>query len=139
MNKNEEIVDAADPNATYITLAGGDLVQLVQESGAQVSYKICQFYVKEFVNVNFLHNVSMHFRFKKFMSLMTREICKKLPTLTLKLKTPYLQLQLFKFHLDKMKIPPLNSMTMLEVSSKFSLVLSTLRFSNYSSSPTKHN
>lgn len=38
MNKNEEIVDAADPNATYITLAGGDLVQLVQESGAQVSY-----------------------------------------------------------------------------------------------------
>lgn len=36
----------------------------------------------------------------------------------LKLKTPYLQLQLFKFHLDKMKIPPLNSMTMPEVSSK---------------------
>ena len=39
MNKNEEIVDAADPNATYITLAGGDLVQLVQESGAQVRFK----------------------------------------------------------------------------------------------------
>ena len=47
MNKNEEIVDAADPNATYITLAGGDLVQLVQESGAQVSYNIFQFYVTE--------------------------------------------------------------------------------------------
>ena len=112
MNKNEEIVDAADPNATYITLAGGDLVQLVQESGAQVSYNFfnlmwqskCQFF--------------MHFRFKKSMSPTTREICKKLPTLMLRLKTPYLQLQLFKFHLDKMKIPPLNSMTMPEVSSK---------------------
>ena len=38
LNKTEEIVDTADPNATYITIsATNDIVQLVREQGGQVS------------------------------------------------------------------------------------------------------
>ena len=38
LNKTEEIVDSADPNATYITIsATNDIVQLVREQGGQVS------------------------------------------------------------------------------------------------------
>ena len=48
LNKTEEIVDTADPNATYITIsATNDIVQLVREQGGQVSglkslfYSVC--------------------------------------------------------------------------------------------------